>query len=223
MPTISVQLYSLREAIEDDLEAALTRVREIGFEHVEPYAFVDRADDLEKALAANGLMTPSGHACVIDAENSSVVFDAAERLGINTVIDPFVPADRWQSPDDAKRIAERVNVLTAEAGDRGLRFGYHNHQWEFMNKADGRPLYDLFVEHLDPATVLEVDTFWTTVAGADTPSILHSLGDRVTAIHVKDGKIDEEIRDSLPSSESALIVPEALQRAFENQTPPRPG
>jgi hypothetical protein len=59
MPTTSVQLYSLRDAIADDLDAAIARVREIGYENVEPYAFVERATDLERAFAATGLLRPA--------------------------------------------------------------------------------------------------------------------------------------------------------------------
>ena len=219
MPTTSVQLYSLRDAIAADLDKAIARVAEIGYENVEPYAFVERAADLERAFAATGLKAPSGHVAVIDATDTAPIWDAAERLGITTVIDPFIPTDRWQTADDVAKIAERVNELTAEASARGLQFGYHNHQWEFTNKVDGRTVYEHFVAQLAPETVLELDTFWATVGGADAPAVLRSLGDRVVAIHVKDGQVDGDIRDALPSSESALIVPEALQRAFENQTP----
>ncbi|WP_166844180.1 sugar phosphate isomerase/epimerase [Isoptericola sp. BMS4] len=219
MSTPSVQLYSLRDAIAEDLDAAVARVREIGYEHVEPYAFVERATDLERALAANGLKAPSGHASVIDADDPDVVFDAAARLGIGIVIDPFVPTERWQTADDAKRNADQVNRLTERAAAHGLRFGYHNHQWEFANTVDGRPVYELFVEQLAPEAVLEVDTFWATVGGADAPAVLRSLGDRVVAIHVKDGKVSGDIADVLPSSESALDVPAALQAAYKDQVP----
>lgn len=219
MSTPSVQLYSLRDAIAEDLDAAVARVREIGYERVEPYAFVERAADLERAFAATGLEAPSGHASVIDADDPDVVFDAAARLGIGTVIDPFVPTDRWQTADDARRNADRVNRLTERAAAHGLRFGYHNHQWEFANTVGGRPVYELFVEHLVPEAVLEVDTFWATVGGADAPAVLRSLGDRVVAIHVKDGKVSGDIADVLPSSESALDVPDALQAAYKDQVP----
>jgi sugar phosphate isomerase/epimerase len=219
MSITSVQLYSLRDAIADDLDAAVARVREIGYEHVEPYAFVERVVDLERALAATGLKAPSGHAAVIDAPDPDVVFEAAARLGIGIVIDPFVPTDRWQTADDAKRIADRVNELTARAAAHGLRFGYHNHQWEFTNKVDGRAVFELFAERLAPEALLEVDTFWATVGGADAPAVLRSLGDRVVAIHVKDGEVSGDIATVLPSSESALEVPDALRAAYENQTP----
>jgi sugar phosphate isomerase/epimerase len=219
MTTPSVQLYSLRDAIAADLDTSVARVREIGYEQVEPYAFAERTADFARAFAATGLTAPTGHAAVIDSPNADAIFDAAETLSIGTVIDPFIPTDRWQTADDVKRIAERVNELSAIATSRGLRFGYHNHQWEFANKVDGRPVFDLFVEQLAPEVVLEVDTFWSTVGGADTPAVLRALGDRVVALHIKDGKVTGDIATALPSSESALIVPDALKAAFENQTP----
>jgi sugar phosphate isomerase/epimerase len=215
----SVQLYSVRDAIEDDLDRAVARVAELGFTRVEPYAFQLRTADYVRAFAATGLTAPSGHAAVIDAADASPVFDAALELGIATVIDPFIPTERWQSADSVQATAERVNELATEAAGRGLRFGYHNHQWEFTNRIDGRPAFDYFVDLLAPEVVLEVDTFWATVGGADTPALLRSLGRRVQALHIKDGKVSGDIATALPSSDSALVVPDALRAAFENQTP----
>lgn len=219
MTTPSVQLYSVRDAVDENLDSAVDRLAEIGFALVEPYAFHLRTADYKRAFAASGVSAPSGHAPVIDSDQPGVVFDAAAELGMTTVIDPFIPTDRWQTTEDVQRIAERVNTLAAEASTRGLEFGYHNHQWEFTNKVDGRSVYELFVELLDPSVVLEVDTFWATVGGADTPAVLRSLGDRVRALHIKDGEVTGDIATALPSSESALVVPEALKAAFENQTP----
>jgi sugar phosphate isomerase/epimerase len=215
----SVQLYTVRDAVTADIDQALARVREVGYELVEPYAFAERTADFERAMAAAGLAAPTGHAAVIDAETPEKVFEAAGRLGIGVVIDPFIPTDRWQTGDDVKWIADRVNQLAEQAKGYGLRFGYHNHQWEFTNRVDDRPAYEQFVELLSPEVVLEVDTFWATVGGADAPAVLRGLGDRVVAIHVKDGAVTGDIASILPSSEDALVVPPALKAAFENQTP----
>lgn len=215
----SVQLYSVRDAIEHDLDGAVARVADIGFTRVEPYAFQLRTDDYRRAFAAHGVSAPTGHAAVIDASDPASIFDAAAELGIATVIDPFIPTERWQSADSVRATAERVNQLSAEAASRGLRFGYHNHQWEFTNLIDGRPAYEFFVGLLGPEVVLEVDTFWATVGGVDVPALLRSLGSRVHALHIKDGKVSGDIATALPSSGSALVVPDALRAAFENQTP----
>jgi sugar phosphate isomerase/epimerase len=215
----SVQLYTVRDAIADDLQGAVARLAAIGFTKVEPYAFVERADEYATAFAASGVTAPSGHAPVIDSEDPARAFAAAAKLGIGTVIDPFIPTDRWQTLDDVARIADRVNELQALAAESGLGFGYHNHQWEFANTIDGRPAYDLFLERLSPDVVLEVDTYWATVGGADPAELLQRLGQRVQFLHIKDGPIAGDIATALPSSESALSVPEALANAFESQLP----
>lgn len=215
----SVQLYSVREAVAADLPGAVARLAEIGFTKVEPYGFAERPDEFASALTAAGLTAPSGHAPVIDSESPEAIFEAAKTVGIETVIDPFIPSDRWQTADDARVIAERVNALSAQAAEFGLRFGYHNHQWEFGNKVDGRSIYHLFVDALDDAVVLELDTFWSTVGGADTVALLEQLGDRVQFIHVKDGEVSGDIANLLPSSESALVVPDELMAAFKLQLP----
>jgi sugar phosphate isomerase/epimerase len=219
MSTPSVQLYSVRDAVAEDLAGAVARLAEIGFTKVEPYGFAERPAEIAAALRAAGVTAPSGHAAVIDIDDAEQVFAAAEQIGLETVIDPFIPSDRWQTADDAARIAERVNELSAQAAAHGLRFGYHNHQWEFTNEVDGRPIYHSFVEQLSPEVVLELDTFWATVGGQDTPALLRQLGDRVQFLHIKDGKVSGDIATALPSSESALVVPDALKAAFENQTP----
>ncbi len=215
----SVQLYTVREAMTADLPGTVERVAQIGFTRVEPYAFTERTDELAQAFAAAGVTAPSGHASVIDADEPERVFDAAQQLGIEAVIDPFVPSERWQTADDAYRIADRVNEIQALAAARGLRFGYHNHQWEFANTFEGKPVYSYFVDRLAEDVILELDTFWSTVGGADTPSLLRALSPRVQFIHVKDGLIQGAIATALPSSESALVVPETLAAAFKQQTP----
>ncbi|WP_425426207.1 sugar phosphate isomerase/epimerase family protein [Brachybacterium massiliense] len=215
----SVQLYSVRDAISQDLPAAIARIADIGFTQVEPYDFVESADALEAAFADSGVAAPSGHAPVIDSDAPERTFEAANRLGIRTVIDPFIPSDRWQSADDVEALAERVSTLADDAAQFDLRFGYHNHQWEFTNLINGRPAYELFAEQISSEVVLELDTFWATVGGVDVPTLLRALGTRVQFLHIKDGKAGGDIATSLPSSESALIVPEALAAAFKEQTP----
>ena len=221
MTAPSVQLYTVRDAVSADLQGAVARVAEIGYTQVEPYAFVERADEFAAAFAASGVTAPSGHAPVIDGDDDQAArtFDAAAKLGIQTVIDPFIPSERWQTADDAHKIADRVNELQVQAAARGLAFGYHNHQWEFANKVDGRPIYELFVERLNDDVVLELDAFWSTVGGMDTPALLKQLGDRVRFLHVKDGKISDAIAKVLPSAESALVVPPELAQAFKMQEP----
>lgn len=85
---ISVQLYSVRDAMTEDMPAALQRVADIGFENVELFGYVDRVAAHQEALAAAGLKAPSGHARLVVSDDVPGVLDASVALGMTTVIDP---------------------------------------------------------------------------------------------------------------------------------------
>lgn len=212
-PTPSVQLYSVQEAVAQDLDGTAARLAEIGFEHVEPYAFHERTAQYGRAFAAAGLTAPSGHAPVLASDAPEAIFDAAATLGLTTVIDPHVPAEHWQTAQQVAELAERVNRLAPLAAERGLEFGYHNHGWELSTRIEGRHALELFAERLDPAVVLEVDTYWSGVGGADTPALLATLGDRVRLVHVKDGTLDGNVEAQQPAGSGELDVPAILAAA----------
>src|SRR5699024_2283779 len=122
---------------------------------------------------------------------------AAASLGITTVIDPFVAPEKWQSADDIADTARRLNEAAVIAAEHGITVGYHNHAHEIESTIDGVTALEHFASLLDPAVVLEVDTYWVAVGGADPVELLGRLGDRVVAIHVKDGPATAETKDQV--------------------------
>jgi sugar phosphate isomerase/epimerase len=64
---------------------------------------------------------------------------------------------------------------------------YHNHSWEYMASDAGSVPMDIFLEYLDPVSVLEPDLYWIKAAGHDPLATLLELGPRVARLHVKDG------------------------------------
>ena len=62
--------------------------------------------------------------------------------------------------------------------------------------ADGRTGLEVLADALDPAVLLEVDTYWAAVGGQDpgrlVPALLGRLGDRVRYLHVKDGPVTKD-------------------------------
>ncbi|AMM18909.1 xylose isomerase [Frondihabitans sp. PAMC 28766] len=209
----SVQLYSVRDALAHDLGGTLRALAAIGFTNVEPYGFVDRADEYAAALGEAGLVAPSAHAGLVSAPDPAAVFAAAQKLGVTTVVDPAIPAERWTTRSDVVASATRLGELAAQAADFGLTVGYHNHQWEFEPTVDGAVAFEVFTDALAPEVVLEIDTFWSTVGGADTPALLRSLGDRVTLLHIKDGPLSLDDDLQLPAGQGALDVPAILAAA----------
>lgn len=211
---VSVQLYSVREQLSDDLEGTLERLAALGFTHVEPYgAFVVGSDRYVEALAATGLTAPSAHAGVLDLSDPSPAFEAAAAIGVRTIIDPAHRSDDWQSIDGIARIAERINTAAEQAREYGLRFGYHNHWWELEARPNGTPALELLAERLTDDVVLEVDTYWVEVGGVSAPDLLTRLGDQVQLLHVKDGDKSRDVKQQLPAGEGAMDVPAVLDAA----------
>jgi sugar phosphate isomerase/epimerase len=134
----SLQLYTLRNAIQEDLPGTIRKVAEIGFTQVEPYNFVATAKELGAALKENGLTAPSGHAPLL-SQDQDEIFAAAKELGITTVIDPYLPADHWQKAEDIQATAAKLNAAAKKGAEYGIRVGYHNHPGSWSPASRARP------------------------------------------------------------------------------------
>lgn len=185
---LSLQLYTVRGALGEDLDGALARVADIGYTQVEPFAFLSLADGLATGFARYGLSAPTSHIGLLGKDtDQEEIFAAAKGLGIKTLIDPSSDPARWQSADGVKEIAAGLNAAAEKAAAHGLTVGYHNHAFELESKIDGKHSLEVLADNLVPEVVLEVDTYWAYVGGADVPALLGRLGDRVVALHIKDG------------------------------------
>ena len=71
----------------------------------------------------------------------------------------------------------------------GLRYGFHNHWWEFDKKFNGPTPYEVLLANA-PDAFSELDTYWCAVAGDDPVRILKTYGKRVPVLHIKDGSKD---------------------------------
>jgi sugar phosphate isomerase/epimerase len=208
----SIQLYTLRNAMQEDLPGTIRNVAEIGFTQVEPYNFVATAKELGAALTDNGLTAPSGHAPLL-SQDQDQIFAAAKELGITTVIDPMVGPDRWQSAEDIQATAVALNAAAKKGAEYGIRVGYHNHQWELESSIGGRSALEYFADLLEPEVVLEVDTYWVAVGGQDPVDILTKLGDRVKLIHIKDGPLNTDTKAQLPAGKGKVAVLDVVAAA----------
>jgi len=189
MPTISIQLYTLREALEADRDGTLAAVAAMGVDKVEPFG-IENFDWLPEALAAAGLEADSAHAGIV--QNPEKVLAAAKKLGVTTVFQPSPdPRNAFESAEDLKTFTDALNAQVDAFEAEGIVIGYHNHDWEFLGATiDGQTPYDYFVSLLDPRVVLELDTYWASAGGVDPLSLFEKYGDRITHLHVKDGPVE---------------------------------
>jgi sugar phosphate isomerase/epimerase len=198
LPAASIQLYTLAKEFAEDPGGSLDKLAAIGLTHVEAFDFVRRPAEIRSALDASGLSAPTGHAPLLSDElwtpdgaiatpSPEVVFEAAATLGMTTVIDPFVAAERWLTEDGVADIADRLNATAELAASFGLSVGYHNHAQEFVASFDGQTAFERFVATTEERVLIELDLFWALTGGQDGPSLVSRLGSRLVAVHVKDG------------------------------------
>ena len=82
--------------------------------------------------------------------------------------------------------ADVFNSFGAQCAKAGLKFAYHNHNFEF-EAVDGQRPYDVLMAATDPAVVhFELDMYWCKKGGADIVETMTRYSDRITMVHVKD-------------------------------------
>lgn len=211
----SLQLFTIKDELEADLEGTLVAVADRGFTAVEPYDFVRRFEPMAAALAAAGLNAPSGHAFLasesfVNPDGSGTtlpvpgpaeVFAAARALGMTTVIDPYTEPARWETREQISETARLLNAAAEIGAGEGIRVGYHNHAHELEAVFDGVTGLEVLAGLLDEKVVLEVDLYWVARAGVDPVALLQRLGDRVIAVHAKDGTLDPALVDAYPPAD----------------------
>lgn len=206
---LSIQLYTLRDHLARDVDSALSRLAQIGYTQVEPFAFTQFKADLVAGLKAHGLAAPTAHMRLLGADLPEV-FAAAKEIGISTVIDPLVDPKRWTTREDVAAVAAEINAISREARDHGLTIGYHNHAFELENRIEGVPALEVFADDLADDVVLELDTYWAEVGGVSCLDLIARLEDRLAALHIKDGPKTKENLDQVAVGAGSMPIAEII-------------
>ena len=184
----ALQLYTVREQLAGGRKDVLARIASLGYGAVEPFDVLNDTAALHADLSAAGLRVSSVHATP-SGEQAEAVADATALLGGDTIIVPHMPPARFADAEGVQALARELNEMARRAAGRGLRLGYHNHDFELSSLIGGRPALEVLADALDDSVILEVDTYWAAVGGQDVPALLGRLGERVRYLHVKDGPI----------------------------------
>lgn len=186
---IGIQLYTLREAAAADLDAALGRVAEIGYTAVEFAGFQGlTAPTVKGLLDKHGLRAAAAHVPLTQfQEDLDGVVDDLTTIEAEWGIVPWVsPGDR--SEEAMVRIASEFDAYAERLRTAGIRFAYHNHEFEFSEKTSkGLTVFETLVEITTPGRVFfELDAFWAAVGGADPAKVIADHADRIGLVHLKD-------------------------------------
>jgi sugar phosphate isomerase/epimerase len=184
---IALQLYTLREQANDDFVGMLTEVADAGYTAVEFAGYGGlSADALRKVIDDLGLRAISSHVGFRRFESEPAqVLEELNTLGCQFAVVPGIPQE-LRGVESAPYLVESFNAWGAASKAAGLRFGYHNHAWEFT-PLDGSTMYDLLADGTDPALVdLQIDIYWALVAGADPVDLIRRNAGRVPTLHAKE-------------------------------------
>jgi sugar phosphate isomerase/epimerase len=115
-----------------------------------------------------------------------VVLQAHADLGVEYMVWPWLNNEQRASLASYAEIAEKFNTIGKMCKDNGMKFGYHNHDFEF-NQIEGKIPYDLLLESTDPDLVfMQIDLYWITYAGKDPLAYFEKFPGRFETWHVKD-------------------------------------
>jgi sugar phosphate isomerase/epimerase len=195
----ALQLYTVREQLTADRKTVLRCIADFGYGAAEPYDVRTDPEQLRADLDEAGLTACAVHAKVLggdadaDADDADALLRGTRTVGADTVIVPWMEPAIFADAGRVAKLARDLNEMAVKAADHGLRLGYHNHDFELSSRIGGRPALEVLADALDPAIILEVDTYWAAVGGGqDVPALLGRLGDRVRYLHVKDGPVTKD-------------------------------
>jgi sugar phosphate isomerase/epimerase len=186
---LGLQLYTVRDDMDADMDAALGRVAEIGYKYVE-FAGGYRgrsAEEVKELLDKHGLICNSVHqAPQMFIDQGQVAVDFFKKFNVKYVAIPHYPitklagSEEWAASKD--KFIKAARVLKAH----GMKLGYHNHDFEF-DKVDGKYIHDYIFSEIDNDLIdPELDTCWVHYAGINPADKIREFAGRVEIVHLKD-------------------------------------
>lgn len=184
---IAAQLWSVFALARADFPGVLRQLSTIGYAGVETFGLHGMKPAAVRQLLDDlGLELCSAHAPFPAGLEAKRILDENQELGAS-VLAWSLEQHEFATVNSIARGVERINAAAVNAQAYGMQIAYHNHWAEFARLADGRRAYDVLLERLNPDVLLELDVYWTQLAGVDPAAVARSLGSRVRFLHVKDG------------------------------------
>ncbi len=199
---VGLQLYTIRDAMAADPVGSLQKVSDMGYKYVELANYADgkfygfSPTEFKQTVSDLGMEVLSSHTKVeaegITIENARKMADDHAELGVKYCVQPWVNEEDRNIESYKKMIAD-WNEVGRIMKEVGIRFGYHNHNFEFANLDGIVPYYDLFLKDLDPELVtMEIDLYWVSKAGQDPVEMFNKYPGRFELFHMKDKAFESD-------------------------------
>jgi sugar phosphate isomerase/epimerase len=184
-----------------DVPGTLKKVSDMGYINLEladyaegkfyghaPKEFKKMVDDL-------GMVCFSSHSQVesanITMDKAKLMAEAHAELGVKYCIKPWIEEPDRNVESYKKMIADCNEVGKIMKGV-GIQFGYHNHNFEFLNTDGVVPYYDIFLKEMDADLItMELYLFWASKAGQNPVEMFNKYPGRFQLLHFKDMKTNQ--------------------------------
>lgn len=200
---MGLQLYCVRDEMKADPLGTLKELAKFGYQHVEHANYVNRKfygwtpAEFKKILGDLGMTMPSGHTVMgkqhwDDAKKDftdawKYTVEDAAYMGQQFVISPWMDAKLRKDYDELLRQMEIFNKSGELCKKSGMKFGYHNHDFEFSEKLKDKTLYDIILSNTDPSLVMQqLDIGNLYNGGVKAIDIVQKYPGRFESLHVKD-------------------------------------
>ncbi len=214
---VAIQLYSIRADMSKDPLGSLKKVAQMGYEYVEHANYVDRKfygyspREFRKVLDDLGLNMISGHTVMgpqhwDESKNDfsdswKYTVDDAAVLGQKYVVSPSMDNSMRNKYDDFMRYMEIFNKCGDLCKKQGMKFGYHNHAFEFNEKLNNEKLFDIMMRSMDPdKVVVQLDMGNLYNGGAVALDVVRQYPGRFENLHVKDEIVASSGNDKYEST-----------------------
>ena len=206
---LAIQLYTVRADMDKDPSGTLKKLSDIGYKYVEHANYHDRKfygyppAEFKKLLEDFGMKMPSGHVQMLPndydfskndfADKWKYTVDDAATAGQLYLVSPWLDDSLRKNMKDFKAYMEVFNKSGELCKKSGMKFGYHNHDFEFTTKIDGELLYDLILTNTDPALVAQqLDMGNLYNGGFKAIDVARKYPGRFEMMHVKDEILAKE-------------------------------
>lgn len=193
---VGIQLWTLKELIKEHLPETLEKLAAIGYRSIEPYGFDGNfygipAKEFRELCSGFGLGVHSTHTAVTQ-QNAIFYAEKAAEAGLEYLVLPSMMGRPEATPDDFRRTAEEMNRIGKICNEYGIRFAYHNHDFEFRI-LDSQLPYDILLNETDPELVyFQPDIYWFHKAGHHPVQYFQNHPGRFPVWHLKDLGTDRQ-------------------------------
>ena len=183
---IGLQLYSVKDYMEKDVEATLKAVSEMGYECIEFAGYFGKTAEEMKALCQKYNLIPisAHHVHRPILEDLEGMTDYLKEVGVKYCAVPALHSEDMTTEYD-KLIADfkRISEVMAQ---KDIKLMFHNHTIEFFNKQGDEVFIHKFFEDLKGYCGPEFDLCWVHYAGADPIEYIEKYKADEEIVHLMD-------------------------------------